>query len=99
MRADTDDSRAFCPCADGNASTPEPISLTSAEEQLSLGAEEELMENVIALSREAAGPVTGGADVLVAEGLALTERNIYAGALNASLARNLEAERRFWCPA
>jgi phosphate acetyltransferase len=89
--ADTDDSVHFARALMGTR-TPEPISLTSAEEQLSLGAEEELMENVIALSREAAGGVTGGADVLVAEGLALTERNTYAGALNASLARNLEAE-------
>ena len=69
---------------------PEPISLGSAEEQLSHGAEEDLMEQVIALARQAIG--TGEVDVLVAEGLALTERNVYAGALNASLARNLEAD-------
>ncbi|MFB9990618.1 phosphate acetyltransferase [Deinococcus oregonensis] len=89
--AATDDSVHFARALMGNH-TPEPILLTSAEEQLSLGAEEELMESVIALSREAAEGMSGGADVLVAEGLALTERNTYAGALNASLARNLEAE-------
>ncbi|GAA5514347.1 phosphate acetyltransferase [Deinococcus carri] len=72
--------------------TPDPIPLASAEEQLSLGQEEELMEGVIALARQAAAGVTGGADVLIAEGLALNERNGYAGPLNASLARNLEAD-------
>lgn len=71
---------------------PDPVPLAHAEEQLSLGQEEDLMEGVIALSRQAAASVTGGADVLVAEGLALNERNTYAGALNASLARNLEAD-------
>ncbi len=68
---------------------PTPISLSSAEEQLSRGAEEELMENVITLSKES---IRNGADVLVVEGLALNERNVYAGTLNASLARNLEAD-------
>lgn len=75
-----------------HAVTPDPIPLAAAEEQLSLGQEEDLMESVVGLAREAAGGVTGGADVLVAEGLALGERNVYAGALNASLARNLEAD-------
>ncbi|EYB67073.1 phosphate acetyltransferase [Deinococcus phoenicis] len=75
-----------------HAVTPDPIGLAAAEEQLSLGQEEELMEGVIALARQAAAGVTGGADVLVAEGLALNERNGYAGPLNASLARNLEAD-------
>ncbi|SMB95888.1 phosphate acetyltransferase [Deinococcus hopiensis] len=75
-----------------HAVTPDPIPLAHAEEQLSLGQEEDLMEGVIALARQAVGGVTGGADVLVAEGLALNERNTYAGTLNASLARNLEAD-------
>ncbi|WP_272976057.1 phosphate acetyltransferase [Deinococcus geothermalis] len=75
-----------------HAVTPDPILLSVAEEQLSQGQEEELMENVVALAREAAAGVTGGADVLVVEGLALNERNGYAGPLNASLARNLEAD-------
>ncbi|GBF07643.1 phosphate acetyltransferase [Deinococcus aerius] len=75
-----------------HAVTPDPIPLAQAEEQLSLGQEEDLMEGVVALAREAASGITGGADVLVAEGLALNERNVYAGALNASLARNLEAD-------
>lgn len=75
-----------------HAVTPDPVPLASAEEQLSLGQEEDLMEGVIALARQAASGITGGADVLVAEGLALNERNVYAGALNASLARNLEAD-------
>ncbi|MFD2609453.1 phosphate acetyltransferase [Deinococcus taklimakanensis] len=70
-------------------SAPDPIPLTVAEEQLSQGGEEELMENVIALARAAAPE---GTDVLVAEGLALSDRNGYAGALNARLARNLEAD-------
>ncbi|GMA15691.1 phosphate acetyltransferase [Deinococcus metallilatus] len=75
-----------------HAVTPDPIPLSVAEEQLSQGQEEDLMESVVALAREAAAGVTGGADVLVAEGLALNERNNYAGRLNASLARNLEAD-------
>ncbi|WP_135229868.1 phosphate acetyltransferase [Deinococcus fonticola] len=68
---------------------PDPIDLTRAEEMLSHGADEELMEQVIALSRGAVGE---GVDVLIAEGIALTERNVYAGPLNAALARNLEAD-------
>ncbi|WP_034386352.1 phosphate acetyltransferase [Deinococcus sp. YIM 77859] len=72
-----------------HAVTPDPIPLAQAEEQLSLGQEEDLMEGVVALARQA---LTSGADVLIAEGLALNERNNYAAALNASLARNLEAD-------
>ena len=73
---------------------PDPLDLAHAEEQLSLGAEEELMEGVIALSREATRPHpdSGPAEVLIVEGLALNERNVYASPLNASLARNLEAD-------
>ncbi|WP_216323833.1 phosphate acetyltransferase [Deinococcus aestuarii] len=87
----TDDSVHFARTL-AHAAAPDPIPLGDAEEQLSQGGEEDLMESVIALSRQAAAGVTGGADVLVAEGLALNERNVYAGALNASLARNLEAD-------
>ncbi|MBZ9714859.1 phosphate acetyltransferase [Deinococcus multiflagellatus] len=86
--ARTDDSVHFARTL-AHLNTPEPIALALAEEQLSHGAEEDLMESVVALAREA---TAGGADVLVAEGLALTERNTYASALNASLARNLEAD-------
>jgi phosphate acetyltransferase len=75
-----------------HAVTPDPLPLAAAEEQLSLGQEEELMEGIIGLARQAGAGVTDGADVLVAEGLALNERNTYAGPLNASLARNLEAD-------
>lgn len=84
----TDDSVHFARAL-AHLETPEPIPLAVAEDQLSHGAEEELMENVIALSRQVVG---SGADVLIAEGMALTERNVYAGALNSSLARNLEAD-------
>ncbi|BDP40042.1 phosphate acetyltransferase [Deinococcus aetherius] len=87
----TDDSVHFARTL-AHADAPEPIPLADAEEQLSQGGEEDLMENVIALARQAAAGGTGAADVLVAEGLALNERNVYAGALNASLARNLEAD-------
>ncbi|SEJ75503.1 phosphotransacetylase [Deinococcus reticulitermitis] len=69
--------------------TPDPIPLHVAEEKLSHDGEEDLMEGVIAVSKQAAGE---GVDVLVVEGLALTERNPYATALNASLSRNLEAD-------
>ncbi|GGM17519.1 phosphate acetyltransferase [Deinococcus aerophilus] len=90
--ASTDDSVHFARTL-AHLKTPDPISLSRAEEQLSHGAEEELMETVIALAREATGggAATALADVLIVEGLALNERNVYAGALNASLARNLEA--------
>ncbi|GGR67757.1 phosphate acetyltransferase [Deinococcus seoulensis] len=84
----TDDSVHFARTL-AHLPTPDPIPLTHAEEQLSLGAEEDLMEAVVTLARQVTG---GGADVLVVEGLALNERNVYAGALNASLARNLEAD-------
>lgn len=86
--ARTDDSVHFARTL-AHLPTPEPITLTHAEEQLSLGAEEDLMEEVVTLARQVTG---GGADVLIVEGLALNERNVYAGALNASLARNLEAD-------
>ncbi|MBX8464282.1 phosphate acetyltransferase [Deinococcus sp. RIT780] len=86
--ARTDDSVHFARTL-AHLPTPEPITLTRAEEQLSLGAEEDLMEEVVTLARQVTG---GGADVLIVEGLALNERNVYAGALNASLARNLEAD-------
>ncbi|GHG41850.1 phosphate acetyltransferase [Deinococcus indicus] len=86
--ARTDDSVHFARTL-AHLPTPDPITLTHAEEQLSLGAEEDLMEAVVTLARQVTG---GGADVLVVEGLALNERNVYAGALNASLARNLEAD-------
>ncbi|WP_291425659.1 phosphate acetyltransferase [Deinococcus sp.] len=85
----TDDSVHFARTVSHLVGTPDPILLATAEEQLSQGQEEELMEQIIALSKQAA---PDGVDVLVAEGLALTERNVYAGALNASLARNLEAD-------
>lgn len=86
--ARTDDSVLFARTL-AHLPTPDPIPLTHAEEQLSLGAEEDLMEAVVTLARQVTG---GGADVLIVEGLALNERNVYAGALNASLARNLEAD-------
>ena len=88
----TDDSVHFARTL-AHLKTPDPIALSRAEEQLSHGAEEELMETVIALAREATGGGAAAAlaDVLIVEGLALNERNVYAGALNASLARNLEA--------
>ena len=84
----TDDSVQFARAV-AHLTTPDPIPLARAEELLSQGGEEELMEQVIALAREAAGD---SSDVLVAEGLALNERNVYAGTLNARLARNLEAD-------
>ena len=91
----TDDSVHFARAL-AHLKTPDPILLAKAEDQLSHGAEEELMENVVTLARAATDG--GGADVLIAEGLALTERNVYAGALNASLARNLQASTRRWRP-
>ena len=87
-----------------HASTPDPVPLAMAEEQLSQGQIEQLMEDVITLARqmtaggEAQGgtgtgtPGTGSTDILVVEGLAISDRNQYAGTLNAALARNLEAE-------
>lgn len=84
----TDDSVHFARAV-AHLTTPDPIALGRAEELLSQGGEEDLMEQVIALAREAAGE---SSDVLVAEGLALNERNVYAGTLNARLARNLEAD-------
>ncbi len=87
-----------------HASTPDPVPLAMAEEQLSQGQIEQLMEDVITLARQmtAGGevqggigtgtPGTGSTDILVVEGLAISDRNQYAGTLNAALARNLEAE-------
>ena len=90
-----------------HASTPDPVPLAVAEEQLSQGQIEQLMEDVITLARQmtAGGETQGSADTsgtgtgstgnidfLVVEGLAISDRNQYAGTLNAALARNLEAE-------
>ena len=83
-----------------HASTPDPIALAVAEEQLSQGQIEQLMEDVITLARQMtagksahSGPATESEiDILVVEGLAISDRNQYAGTLNAALARNLEAE-------
>jgi phosphate acetyltransferase len=82
---------------------PDPVSLGAAEEQLSQGGAEggveQLMEDVITLARQVIKTPDASktadilvADILVAEGLTLTDRNVYAGTLNAALARNLEAE-------
>lgn len=88
----TDDSVHFARTVGHLPLTPEPISLSHAEELLSKGREEDLMEQVIALAQEATHSDTHAIEVLVVEGLALTERNHYAGSLNAALARNLEAD-------
>ena len=94
---DTDDSVHFARTL-LHAKVPDPIRLSAAEEQLGQGQTEQLMEDVITLARQVAvgaGDGTGGgaaAEVLIAEGLALSDRNVYAGTLNAALARNLEAE-------
>ena len=63
----TDDSVHFARTL-AHLQTPDPIALSDAEEQLSHGAEDELMEGVIALARAAVG---GGADVLIAYRLRL----------------------------
>ncbi|WP_261663164.1 phosphate acetyltransferase [Deinococcus sp. Marseille-Q6407] len=76
----------FARSLSGSTRTPDPISLAHAEQRLSVGEGEELMEEVIALAHG-----MGELDVLVVEGLALNERNSYAPRLNADLARNLEA--------
>ncbi|GGJ70930.1 phosphate acetyltransferase [Deinococcus aquiradiocola] len=72
--------------------TPDPVPLSVAEDLLSQGQIEQLMEDVITLARQVVAGTGSGAEVLVAEGLALSDRNVYAGTLNAALARNLEAE-------
>ncbi|UFA50374.1 phosphate acetyltransferase [Deinococcus radiophilus] len=77
----------FARSLSGSTATPDPISLEHAEQQLSVGEGDELMEEVIALAHG-----MGELDVLVVEGLALNERNSYATRLNADLARNLGAE-------
>ena len=96
--AGTDDSVHFARALLHTA-VPDPVPLAHAEEQLSRGGHEGLMEDVIALARRAAQPEEGSgqasparAEVLVVEGLALSDRNGYAGGLNADLARNLEAD-------
>jgi phosphate acetyltransferase len=90
---ETDDSVHFARAL-LHAQLPDPIALSRAEEQLSQGETEGLMEDVITLARQVSSEAAGGsgAEVLVAEGLALSDRNVYAGTLNAALARNLEAE-------
>lgn len=90
----TDDSVHFARTVGHLSATPDPIGLSTAEEMLSKGGEEDLMEQVIALAQDAVrrGEGQTPVEVLVVEGLALTERNHYAGGLNAALARNLEAD-------
>lgn len=71
----------------GHIRVPEPIALERAEQMLSEGQSDDLMEEVMRVFAQAAQEV----DVVVVEGLALHSGNPYATELNADLARNLEA--------
>lgn len=71
-----------------DAASAGQISLDQAETLLSQGLEEELMEQIIGHAAE----MGKGADVLLVEGVSLTGRNNYASQVNASLARNLQAQ-------
>lgn len=71
----------------GRIAVPDPIPLGRAENLLSEGQEDDLMEEVMRVYQLAAE----GADVVVVEGLALGAANAYAARLNAEMARNLEA--------
>lgn len=67
---------------------PEPIRGTRALELVSDGQEQTLLEEVVALFQRAAS----GADVVIVEGLASTDRVFYATSVNTGIAHALDAD-------
>ncbi|TAD84026.1 MAG: phosphate acetyltransferase [Bacteroidetes bacterium] len=71
-----------------NIDVPTPISIEHAENLLSLGLKEQLMEEIVALI----GQAHADADLRVVEGLAHNPQKPALSGLNADIARNLQAE-------
>lgn len=68
--------------------TPDPISITLADERLAAGLESELLEEIVGLCMRAAE----GNDVLVTEGMHTDAIHPFTPRLNAEIARSLKAE-------
>jgi len=71
-----------------NIDVPKPISIEHAENLLSLGQKEQLMEEIVALIGQAHADV----DLRVVEGLAHNPQKPALSSLNADIARNLQAD-------
>ncbi|MEZ4635746.1 MAG: AAA family ATPase [Caldilineaceae bacterium] len=67
---------------------PTPIDIHHAQQLISEGEQDQLMEEIIGAYQEAAE----NADVVVVEGLVPTGSETYADQLNADIARTLDAE-------
>ena len=71
-----------------NIAVPKPISIDHAENLLSLGLKEQLMEEIVALM----GQTISNADLLVVEGVAHNPQKPALSGLNGDIARNLQAD-------
>jgi phosphate acetyltransferase len=71
-----------------NLNPPDPLPMRHAQQLISEGSEDDLMEEVMGLYHQ----VAQNADVVVVEGLVPTESESYADQLNAKLASTLDAE-------
>ncbi|MEW5837876.1 MAG: phosphate acetyltransferase [Pseudomonadota bacterium] len=66
---------------------PEPLSMERAEHLLSLGMEDQLMEEIVSLYQQAAD----SADVMIVEGMVPNPQHAFVASLNSTIALNLQA--------
>ena len=66
---------------------PEPLSMERAEHLLSLGLEDQLMEEIVSLYQQAVDDV----DVMVVEGMVPNPQHAFVASLNSTIALNLQA--------
>ena len=67
---------------------PEPLSMERAEHLLSLGMEDQLMEEIVTLYQQSAE----GVDVMIMEGLVPSSEHAFVTSLNSKIALNVQAE-------
>ncbi len=67
--------------------TPEPLSMERAEHLLSLGLEDQLMEEIVSLYQQALDDV----DVMIVEGMVPSPQHAFVASLNSTMALNLQA--------
>ena len=66
---------------------PEPLSMERAEHLLSLGMEDQLMEEIVSLYQQA----LDGVDVMIVEGMVPNPQHAFVASLNSTMALNLQA--------
>jgi phosphate acetyltransferase len=66
---------------------PEPLSMERAEHLLSLGLEDQLMEEIVSLYQQA----LDGVDVMIVEGMVPNPQHAFVASLNSTMALNLQA--------